>query len=259
MGHKKSGKIGEKLVFEISRMWTYFSFLCIIKIKSRKEKGMPKFIDLTGQTFDRLVVECLQEKRTSGKRERFYWKCKCKCGNVVLVRTDCLTSGLVRSCGCIKKEQDRINLTKNHRHKMSGTRLYHEWVTMKQRCINPKNKRYADYGGRGIKVCDEWLNKPDDFFKWALENGYKDNLTIDRINNNGNYEPSNCRWTDIKTQCRNRRNNILVEYQGKMITLVELSEITGINYGCLNARYRRGERGDYLIRPKKQVNTEVNA
>jgi hypothetical protein len=212
---------------------------------------MPRFLDLTGRTFGRLKVVKVAEKRENGNRTRYYWDCECECGNHVKVRTDCLTNDQVRSCGCMKKEQDRINLVKNHRHKLSGTRLYHEWCSMKRRCLNPNYKRYSDYGGRGIKVCDEWLDKPDAFFEWALSNGYSDNLTIDRIDNNGNYEPSNCRWVDNKTQCRNRRSNILVPYNGKEITLIELSEITGLTYSCLNARYKRGDRGEYLIRPKE--------
>lgn len=209
---------------------------------------MAIFKDLTGNHFGMLTVIGIAEKRKSGNRERYYWDCKCQCGNHKQVRTDSLTKGLVKSCGCMKTEQDKINLVKNHRHKLSGTRLYHEWVGMKQRCENKNNKRYSDYGGRGIKVCDEWRNTPDAFFKWALSNGYNDNLTIDRINVNGDYEPSNCRWIDLKGQCRNRRSNIYVNYNGKEITLIELSELTGISYSVLNARYKRGDRNERLYR-----------
>lgn len=105
-----------------------------------------------------------------------------------------------------------------------------------------------DMGGRGIKVCDEWLI-PDNFFSWALENGYNDNLQIDRIDNNGNYEPSNCRWVTVKENCRNRRSNIIVEYKGENMSLIELSEIVGIKYSTLRERYVKGKRGDDLIKP----------
>lgn len=213
---------------------------------------MPNFKDLTGQRFGRLVVIGVREKRTSGNRERYYWDCICDCGNHQIVRTDCLTKGLVQSCGCLKAEQDEINLRENHRHKLSGTRLYQEWVSMKRRCFNPNDKRYADYGGRGITVCEEWTAVPDQFFDWSLKNGYDDNLTIDRIENDGNYAPDNCRWVDRKTQSRNRRSNVRVQYEGKEITLIELSEKTGISYNCLSYRYKAGDRGSRLVRPVRK-------
>ena len=122
---------------------------------------------------------------------------------------------------------------------------------MKHRCYNLEDKKYYRYGGRGISICDEWLNF-DNFAKWSLNNGYADNLSIDRINNDGNYEPSNCRWTNNKQQCRNRRTNIKTQYNGKEMTLIEISEITNIPYVTLNDRYHRGDRGDRLIRPVKK-------
>lgn len=212
---------------------------------------MSVFLDLTGKRYGRLKVIGIAEKRISGKRERYYWDCECDCGNHKKVRTDCLTSELVKSCGCMKKEQDRINLVANHRHKLSGTRIYREWQGMKRRCLKPNDKAYNNYGGRSITICDEWLDKPDKFFEWAFQNGYRDDLTIDRIDVNGNYEPSNCRWADIKTQCRNRRSNVYIDYKGKKITLIELSEITKLPYHTLSRRYHKGDRGDELIRPLK--------
>ena len=212
---------------------------------------MAKFVDLTGARFGKLTVVTVKGKRVSGSRFRWYWECVCDCGKTTVARTDSLRRGSVRSCGCLKEAQDRTNLVANHRHKLSGTRIYHEWVTMKRRCLNESDKRYVDYGGRGIMVCDEWKDKPDAFFEWAIANGYRDDLTIDRIDNNGNYEPSNCRWVTAKEQSRNRRSNVLVEYMGRQITLVELAERTGISAACLRARYSKGERGEFLIRPKE--------
>ncbi|MEG6615386.1 hypothetical protein V6C27_02940 [Peptococcaceae bacterium 1198_IL3148] len=220
---------------------------------------MAVFKDLTGQTFGRLTVIKLSKEIKSGNRYRKYWLCICECGNKKDVRTDSLTSGNVRSCGCIKKEQDHKNLTKNHRHKMSGTRLYGIWQKMKDRCYNKNVRSYKDYGARGIKVCDDWLT-PDNFFDWALANGYKDHLTIDRINNDGDYEPDNCRWITPKEQARNRRSNIEVEYLGEKMTMIEAAEKSNISYKVLNARYRRGARGENLFAPVQDAGKtrEVN-
>ena len=209
---------------------------------------MAVFKDLTGKNFGRLEVLKLSREVKSGKRYRKYWLCKCECGNEKEIRTDSLTSGSVKSCGCLKEEQNKVNLIKNHSHKQSGKRLYYIWQGMKQRCFDVNNDRYLRYGGRGITVCEEWLTS-NNFFNWALLNGYEENLTIDRIDNDGNYEPSNCKWSTIKEQCNNRSTNILVEYEGKEVTLKKLSEMLNISYGCLNARYRKGKRGNELIKP----------
>lgn len=209
---------------------------------------MGNFKDLTGERFGRLEVLGVARKVTSGKRERYYWACRCDCGNEKEVRTDCLTSGNTRSCGCMRDEQAAINVVVNHTHKMSKSRLYHEWQSIKYRCFNTNDKRYGDYGGRGITMCEEWQS-PENFFNWALANNYSDDLTIDRIDNNGNYEPSNCRWVDIKTQCRNRRSNVIVEYQGQEMTLIEASERSGIAYGTLAARHQRDGADKELFRP----------
>lgn len=200
---------------------------------------MAKFRDLTGMKFGRLYVVGISRKAQSGKRERYYWKCKCDCGNIKEVRTDSLTSGYVQSCGCLKNEQNQINLVKNHRHKLSNTNLWHVYYGILRRCYNVENKRYQDYGGRGITVCDEWKNSFDEFARWAFDNGYEKGLQIDRIDNNGNYEPNNCRWVDIKHNCRNRGSNVLVEYEGKMITIVELSEILNQPYKEIYYKYRK--------------------
>lgn len=208
---------------------------------------MPAPIDLTGKKFGRLTVVGKKYVPKNG-RNRIYWECECECGGKVDARVDSLTTGLVRSCGCLKKEQDRINLTANHSHKMSGKRLYRIWVGMKGRCHNPRNPSYGRYGARGIVVCEEWKNSFEAFQMWAFNNGYSDDKTIERIDNNGPYSPENCRWATNKEQSRNRRSNIKVLYQGKHITLMELSEATGIPYGTIAGRYERGDRGKRLVR-----------
>ena len=200
--------------------------------------------DLKDKRFGRLKVIGLDIKKA-----RETWICKCDCGVIKSIRGDSLESGNTRSCGCLKKEQDSKNLTTHYSHMLSGSRLFNIWLNMKQRCENPKNKAYDRYGGRGIRVCEEWYNNSNAFFEWAHANGYSDNLTIDRIENDGNYEPSNCRWVANKAQCRNRRSNINVEHNDKKVTLIELSEITGIDYKVLHARYDRGDRGQRLTRP----------
>ena len=205
---------------------------------SRNSKGQfikgAGIVDKTGEKFGRLTVLRMSDKKSGRKT---YWVCQCECGNIKEVRSDCL--GVVNSCGCLKKEQDKVNLEANHRHKFSGTRLYNEWQGIKKRCIDKTNKRYKDYGGRGITICSEWL-VPDNFFEWAIKNGYNDSLTIDRIDNDGNYEPSNCRWVDNKTQSNNRRSNILINYSGKIQTLKQWCEELNINYKRSCDRYKRG-------------------
>lgn len=208
---------------------------------------MGEFKDLTGQVFGKLTVIGISRKVQSGKRERYYWKCQCQCGNEKEVRTDCLTSGSIRSCGCLKSEQDAINLSAFHRHKLSNTHLWYVYYGLLSRCYNSKNKSYKNYGGRGIEVCEEWRNSFDSFAEWAKKTGYADGLQIDRIDNNGNYEPANCRWTTVRLQSRNRRSNIVVSYKGEEMTLIEASERSGLPYDALNARWHRGVRGEELF------------
>ena len=119
---------------------------------------------------------------------------------------------------------------------------------MRQRCENPKHKSYKDYGGRGIKICDKWL-KPDNFFKWAFENGYAKGLTIDRIDNNGNYCPENCRFVSMHEQSRNKRNNVKIMYKGKEMLLLDVSKLVKIPYRTLLFRYKMGDRNERLFRP----------
>ena len=191
--------------------------------------------DLTGKKFGKLEVIGVHD---TGSRKTYY-VCQCDCGNVKVVRADSLISGATKSCGCIKKEQDKTNLTANHRHKMSGTRIYETWQDMKRRCYNKQNARYDRYGGRGIKVCEEWLNDFQSFYDWAISNGYSDDLTIDRIDNDGNYEPSNCRWSTAKEQCNNRGSNINITIGNATKSLMCWCEIFNVDYKKVYARYKR--------------------
>ena len=160
--------------------------------------------DLTNKKFGRLTVE---KRQGSSKDHRALWLCKCECGKTKIVSTKDLTSSRVKSCGCLAFEHNS-NMGKNSgTHYKRNTRLYRIWANMKQRCYNSKNNRYKDYGARGITICSDWFINFISFYNWSINNGYKENLTIDRINNNGNYEPSNCRWITHYEQAQNKRNS----------------------------------------------------
>jgi len=169
---------------------------------------MPKFQDLTGMKFNRLTVI---EKDYKNKSGRSCWKCICDCGNETIVRSDILKDGRVKSCGCLHdsnaKTMSKNNVTHGLSYKGHHHRIYNIWATMKQRCYNPNATKYENYGGRGITICDEWKIDVINFYNWAIANDYSENLSIDRINSNGNYEPSNCRWVTMKVQQNNRRNS----------------------------------------------------
>lgn len=163
--------------------------------------------EMIGKKFSRLTVirEIESHVCPCGTKVKQYL-CKCDCGKEIKVQGRDLRNGNTKSCGCKKSE---IMINNNTTHGLSDERLYSVWKTMIARCENPKSYAYYRYGGRGIQVCEEWKTSYDAFKKWALNSGYDENAqrgkcTIDRINNNGNYEPYNCRWVDMKTQIHNR-------------------------------------------------------
>lgn len=183
---------------------------------------------------------------TDERNNKLYW-CKCDCGNEKIVKTTDLVRGVVKSCGCLAKQ---ALIERCVTHGKTKHPLYSKWHTMKSRCNNPNNASYERYGGRGITVCDEWENSFEAFYEWSMANGYKKGLSIDRIDNDGNYEPANCRWATAKEQCNNTSRNRHLEAFGENHTIAEWSRITGINVETLYCRIQiQGLEGEDVLQP----------
>lgn len=204
---------------------------------------MGRKLDLTGQKFGYLTVKSFAFY--SKKYKKNYWNCICDCGNEVQVAVASLMSGKTKSCGCYADtvRQNWIKTKRQAKGKYSGiskTKLYSSYIHMKTRCYNKSYDGYKYYGGRGITICDEWLNNPESFFEWAINNGWKDGLSIDRIDVNGNYEPGNCRWTTTKQQCNNTRRNKYITYNNETKTISEWADVLHINRHSLGNRLLKG-------------------
>ena len=191
------------------------------------------FHDLTGQKFGRLTVV---NRAGTGKDKQVLWLCKCDCGSNCIVFASNLRKGHTKSCGCLQKE---ATSKANKTHGMRHSRLYHIWNAMIGRCHRKADRAYPSYGGRGIAVCDEWHSFAG-FHSWALAAGYEDGLSIDRIDNDLGYSPSNCRWVTRYVQANNKRSNRCVEYNGETHTIAEWAEILGIKYATLRKRINDG-------------------
>lgn len=195
------------------------------------------FSYLIGQKQNLLTVIGL--KKFCGKKKANVYstmlECKCDCGNITYIYPYFFINNEIKSCGCIKH-----NTPYNATHKLSRTNLYHIWETMRLRCNSPKNHKYYMYGARGIKVCDEWNNDYLKFREWALNNGYSKGLSLDRIDNNSNYSPDNCRWTTRKQQQRNTRRNVYITYNGKTQVLIEWCEELNLPYKVIRERIHKG-------------------
>ena len=195
----------------------------------KKQWNKNNYEDITGMRFGSLTVirRLLDDEMVS---KRTPWLCVCDCGKMVHENAYKMQHGAIVSCGCKKHTRLADNTRK---HGMTNNRIYYIYNSMKERCNLSSNRNYSKYGARGISVCDEWNDKDGfcKFYEWALSNGYKDNLTLDRIDNNGNYEPSNCRWVSNIEQQNNKRNNIFVDMNGETHTIAEWSRILGCSYG----------------------------
>lgn len=206
---------------------------------------MGKVIDITGQKFGRLTVIKFIEKRN----QHYYYLCKCDCGNEKIVEKGNLRALKIKSCGCFKKEKDSFP----KKHGKSYTKLYRIYKALINRCYRQKDINYKNYGGRGISVCQEWLNDFMSFYNWAVLNGYQENLSIDRINVNGNYEPNNCRWTDKITQANNTRRNHYIEYNKQVKTLSQWAKELNVSTGLIKGRLKKGWTIEQVFTTPKRI------
>lgn len=215
-------------------------------------KGIYK--DLTGLVCGELTVIELDGIR--GTKKRRYWKCLCSCGNTSYVRSDAFTGGnKINSCGCVNRERSRQFYLKKGHNKSRRAVEYNSWDGMHQRCYNPKNKRYPSYGGRGIIVCDRWKGTGG-FINFIADMGKKPTLkhSLDRIDVNGNYEPSNCRWATNTEQNRNKRENVKFEYEGKLYLMDELALKLGTTYNKVRYHLQDCGRSIEELLMRKDVN-----
>ena len=209
---------------------------------------MPKkgdYIDITGKIFGKLTVIQLSEHID----RKYYWECKCECGNITIVEGSKLKNGHTKSCGCIKKE--RISKV-NYKNGLSKTKIAFTYRNMLNRCYRESNEMYYLYGARGITVCDEWLGENGfvNFCNWSMQNGYKKDLTIDRIDNKKGYSPDNCRWVDIYVQANNKTNNIFLKINGVIDTVGNHARRYNVSYWNL-LHYAKGGRN--TMYPELQI------
>lgn len=198
---------------------------------------MGKLKDLTGYRVGRLTVI---ERKGSDKNKKALWLCRCECGNEKIISSNrLLNKKPTLSCGCLAKE---ILIKRNTTHGLTKkqARLYNTWGGMKERCFNNLATEYKNYGARGISVCDEWKNNFVKFYEWAMENGYKDNLTIERIDVNKGYEPSNCTWITKAEQAFNKRNSRLISFKGENKALQYWCNKYNLNRGMVRTRLKLG-------------------
>lgn len=214
-------------------------------------KNKQKFEDLTGKKFNKLqVLKFSHSKKQPDGRNVYFWECLCDCGNITTVSSSHLKTGHTMSCGCILANVRKNIRFVNYKNGLSQTRLAYTYNNMINRCYREKDGVYKYYGGRGIRVCDEWLRTNKDgfpnFCEWALKNGYvekqlnnnRNELTLDRIDCDKDYEPSNCRWVDVYVQANNKRNTKKYFYKGESLTLSQLSRKYNIKYFALRSRIK---------------------
>ena len=205
-----------------------------------------RFKDISGLKFGRLMAESFAFKRGI----KLFWNCLCECGNHVILPIGNISNGHTKSCGCLNV--DRI-IERNTKHGLWKSSEFSSWMSAKDRCFNPAEQSYKHYGGRGITMCDRWKNSFAAFFE---DMGQKPtpNHTLDRIDNDGHYQPGNCRWATHRQQMANRRNSILITHKGETLCLAEWSRKLEIHYGTLLGRYMRNPEHPNLLGPPRKGN-----
>lgn len=208
--------------------------------KEYLQKGSTK-INIVGQQFGRLTVISETDERTKCGEVKYL--CSCDCGNTKVISGTTLRNGKTRSCGCLSAE---ATSKRAKTHGLTKTRLFRIWAGIHDRCYNPNRREYECYGGRGIRMCDEWKDNFQAFYDWSMSNGYSDNLSIDRQDNDGNYEPSNCRWTTRKVQSDNTRQTVHITVNGETKNIGEWAETIGAARSTISRHNRLGDVVEYI-------------
>lgn len=213
-------------------------------------------IDETGNIYGRLTVIKRVESRMIGA----HWLCQCECGNTKIVKGSNLRTGDIQSCGCWNSERaSKAAKENNTTHGLSKHGLYQIWHGMKKRCLCKTDPGYRNYGGRGIAICDEWMNDVQAFIQWAISSGYRKGLTIDRKDNNGSYSPENCRWATIKQQSRNTRNTIMVTYKGMIMSFPDFVDMFAcVTYNAARQRFRNGWSLERIANTPARITKRTN-
>lgn len=200
---------------------------------------------MTGQRFGRLqVLYRADNKIQACGHSTVMWRCLCDCGVIKDIDSGSIRSGHTRSCGCLHDEAAKYS----HRiHGKKGTRLYRIYQGMMNRCNNPNQPAYKNYGSRGIRVCEQWIEDFMSFYNWAMTHGYSDDLTLDRIDVNVGYSPENCRWISRKEQSLNRTDNHIVEFNGEAHPITEWAQMNGLTYPAISKRLKRGWPVEYAL------------
>lgn len=218
---------------------------------------MKKEKDISKKKFGRLTAIKLSHKMKAKNGSKYFWLFRCDCGKEKVINKYNVTAGIVKSCGCLQKEESSKSAKiRFKKHGNSNSRLYRIYQAFLRRCNYNKDINYKNYGGRGIRVCDKWLGTEgyNNFKEWALKNGYKDDLTIDRIDSDGWYCPENCRWATKKQQGRNTRTNHNIFWNNESHCISEWAEILGINPRTLRSRIGRGwDLDDIFKKPIRKI------
>lgn len=223
----------------------------------RMKRNLHYYKDRTGQKFGRLLVV---KYLYTNDRRKAVWLCKCECGSYIEVPSENLVTNNTKSCGCLHREMAKKKIKKLIESQTKYKRLYEKDIAivfnqMKRRCYNKKCKAYKNYGERGIRICKEWLDDFNKFYEWSINNGYKKELSIDRIDVDGDYEPNNCRWITNLQQQNNKRNNKYLEFNGERMTYAEWSRKLKIPISTIVDRVRRGYTVEKILNTKYKKRT----